>query len=168
MQAATYSHQLSNLQLLVGFIRAHRHAQDVLTQHINVSCQGAALPSVHFAVALLCLARWHMPAHKAASAALMPAVAARTHNTQVASAALGRNSSGLPQNPSKQQAQAQQQPRQQQQQQVDSIIMEHAGDDAVRGGAEALFVLRESQGEVAAALALAEALTTSHPSLPAW
>jgi hypothetical protein len=37
VQATTYSQSLSNLQLLVGFIHAHRHAQDVLRQHITVS-----------------------------------------------------------------------------------------------------------------------------------
>jgi hypothetical protein len=39
VQATTYSQSLSNLQLLVGFIHAHRHAQDVLRQHIRVSWQ---------------------------------------------------------------------------------------------------------------------------------
>jgi len=37
-----------------------------------------------------------------------------------------------------------------------------------RGGAEARLVLQESESEVAAALELVEALTRSHPSLPAW
>eukprot|EP00775_Hariotina_reticulata_P012274 gene12274-12411_t len=37
-----------------------------------------------------------------------------------------------------------------------------------RGGAEAQHVLQESKQEAAAALKMAEALTSSHPSLPAW
>lgn len=38
----------------------------------------------------------------------------------------------------------------------------------MRGGAEALLVLQESEDEVAAALVVAEGITRSHPSLPAW
>jgi len=37
-----------------------------------------------------------------------------------------------------------------------------------RGGAEAQHVLQESELEAAAALKMAEVLTSSHPSLPAW
>jgi hypothetical protein len=38
VQAAVYQQNLHNLTLLVGFIHAHRHAQDVMTQHIKVWC----------------------------------------------------------------------------------------------------------------------------------
>jgi hypothetical protein len=38
----------------------------------------------------------------------------------------------------------------------------------MRGGAEALMVLQESEDEVAAALMVADSITRSHPSLPAW
>lgn len=40
--------------------------------------------------------------------------------------------------------------------------------EGLRGGAEALAVLQESEQEVVRALALAEGITKSHPSLPAW
>jgi hypothetical protein len=46
VQATTYSQSLSNLQLLVGFIHAHRHAQDVLRQHIRVSVTDAMYSSL--------------------------------------------------------------------------------------------------------------------------
>jgi hypothetical protein len=37
VQAAVYQQNLSNLTLLVGFISAHRHAQEVLSHHIKVT-----------------------------------------------------------------------------------------------------------------------------------
>jgi len=36
VQAGVYQQQLSNLTLLVAFIHAHRHAQEVLREHIQV------------------------------------------------------------------------------------------------------------------------------------
>lgn len=40
VQAGVYQQQLSNLTLMVGFIHAHNHAQEVLREHIQV-CLGA-------------------------------------------------------------------------------------------------------------------------------
>jgi hypothetical protein len=36
VQASQYQQQLSNLTLMVGFIHAHQHAQQVLQKHIQV------------------------------------------------------------------------------------------------------------------------------------
>jgi hypothetical protein len=40
VQAGVYQQQLSNLTLLVGFIHAHKHAQEVLREHIQVRMCG--------------------------------------------------------------------------------------------------------------------------------
>jgi hypothetical protein len=63
VQATTYSQSLSNLQLLVGFIHAHRHAQDVLRQHIRVSWILVCLAQgrEQWVVMLICTA---VPAHQ--------------------------------------------------------------------------------------------------------
>lgn len=37
-QAGVYQQQLSNLTLLVAFIHAHKHAQEVLREHIQARC----------------------------------------------------------------------------------------------------------------------------------
>ncbi|WIA41790.1 hypothetical protein OEZ86_009122 [Tetradesmus obliquus] len=117
VQATTYSQSLNNLQLLVGFIHAHRHAQEVLRQHIR---------SVE------------AEAHSEAGLATPP-------TTPLPAVATSSSPNGHPN-------------------------LHTATEDlgGMRGGAEALLVLQESEDEVAAALLVAEGITRSHPSLPAW
>ncbi|KAF8058312.1 NHX8 [Scenedesmus sp. PABB004] len=121
VQAATYGQGVSNLTLLVGFIHAHRHAQEHLRTHIHAVASAA--PEGGGDV---------VKAHLNGGADLNPNGAPAPPGPGCELGAAGSSLSGL------------------------------------RGGAEALAVLRESEAEAGEALAAAERITAAHPSLPAW
>lgn len=117
VQAGVYTQQLSNLTLLVAFIHAHKHAQEVLREHIQA----------------------------VGDAPVLRALSRASHTSSATHTKPGDPVQDLL-----------------------ATFTDLQGTKGGRGGAEALYVLQESEAAAAAAHSLAEGVTFSHPSLPAW